>query len=434
MQVTDIRLGAFIWVTAGIVHAACNAPRQAGGGCYHGYVRLPSDRILIRSIRSVIICQQRRFSVDDRTINFISLLELLQKQNFKCQNCPRELFSARHLDHIIPVASGGPHTIANVQWLCIPCHKSKHNPNRSIRHSERDYYFDPDTTDPAQAVSSGWKPTLQWLEPALVYGGAHCKHLRAEALLAVRFANMNKLHIGFSKDIDLPNSGGFLFIDDEIPKIARARIFDVEEHSFNPLRHIDYRTARDLAVVLYSLSPQGENTLTVRNGKRALLQALLRANRLNRIEGDEEITAMIDDLLISPVLKRVLCNPENLHNTFSFNPRSVILARINRAELGEFDALVLGQFLIAQFKGQIVIPDFGFYGRDAHVSLIRQNRLIAGVNYLDELPLQLRRTALSVKDRVIGTALFDDAVLLAKYEGLTPTSNGFNDFVDKAIA
>jgi hypothetical protein len=53
------------------------------------------------------------------------------------------------------------------------------------------------------------------------------------------------------------------------------------------------------------------------------------------------------------------------------------LARINHAELGRFDALVLGLLLIAQFKGQLVIPSFGFYGRDAHVNLIEEGRLIA---------------------------------------------------------
>jgi hypothetical protein len=65
----------------------------------------------------------------------------------------------------------------------------------------------------------------------------------------------------------------------------------------------------------------------------------------------------IKDILISPVLKRVLCTP---NHEFSFNPRSVILARINRVELGKFDALVLGLFLISHFRGEIMVPDFGF--------------------------------------------------------------------------
>lgn len=65
---------------------------------------------------------------------------------------------------------------------------------------------------------------------------------------------------------------------------------------------------------------------------------------------------MIEDLLTSPVLRQVLCNATN----FPFKRGSVILARLNRAELGDFDALVLGLFLMLYFKGQIVVPDFGF--------------------------------------------------------------------------
>jgi hypothetical protein len=166
-----------------------------------------------------------------------------------------------------------------------------------------------------------------------------------------------------------------------VAEIPRARIFDPLRHCFNPLKDIDYKNARELADVLYTVSPQGENTLTVRNGKRAMLKALLNAKRLDKVQGDEEVSGMIDDLLASPVLTRVLCNPTN----FSFNPNSLILAKLDRAQLGEFDALVLGLLLIGHFKGQVVVPDFGFYGRDAHVSLIRENRLIAGVNFLGEL-------------------------------------------------
>jgi hypothetical protein len=62
---------------------------------------------------------------------------------------------------------------------------------------------------------------------------------------------------------------------------------------------------------------------------------------------------MVADLLASPVLSRVLCNPTN----FSFNPNSVILARLNRAELGDFDALILGLLLMAQCKRQVVVHD-----------------------------------------------------------------------------
>jgi hypothetical protein len=49
---------------------------------------------------------------------------------------------------------------------------------------------------------------------------------------------------------------------------------------------------------------------------------------LDEVRGDEEVNGMIDDLLASPVLRRVLCNPTN----FSFNPRSLIRAKIDRVE------------------------------------------------------------------------------------------------------
>ena len=83
---------------------------------------------------------------------------------------------------------------------------------------------------------------------------------------------------------------------------------------------------------------------------------------------------------MSPVLKRMFCGKPN----FTFTPRSMIVARVNRAELGDFDALVLGLLLMASYKGQVIVLDFGFYGRDAHISLIRENRLIAGVNFIGD--------------------------------------------------
>jgi hypothetical protein len=135
---------------------------------------------------------------------------------------------------------------------------------------------------------------------------------------------VNKLYVGFHKEVELPK-GGYLLIDDEVPDIPRARMFDVTKHSFNPLKGIDERRAQEIADVLYTIYPQGEQTLTVRNGKRSLAPALLEAERLDKMKGDEEVSGLIDDILFLPVLRRVLCNPTN----FSFKPNSVILARLN---------------------------------------------------------------------------------------------------------
>lgn len=239
---------------------------------------------------------------------------------------------------------------------------------------------------------------------------------------------MNKLYVGLNKKIELPEDG-FLFIDDQIPKGRKGRIFDPYKHSFNPLENIDHKKARQIADILYLIYPQGENTLTVRNGKRALLLSLLEAKRLDQIEGDEEVAGMLDDMLTSPVLQRVLCRTTN----FTFDPRTVSFARLNRSELGDFDALVLGLLLTAHFQGQVVLPDFGFYGRDVHLELIRQNRLIAGVNFLAELPPRLQQSVLLVKEKIACGAIVEDAETLARYAGHIPHTNAFNDFVARAV-
>jgi hypothetical protein len=255
------------------------------------------------------------------------------------------------------------------------------------------------------------------------------------ALLAVDRSPMkNQLHVGFKKKIEKPK-GWWLSIDDEVAEHPKGRVFDPLKHCFNPLRGLDYKRARELAELLYTISPQGDNTLTVRNGKRALLKALLKANRLDRVKGpkgDEEVGALIADILVSPVLRKVLCTDGQ---DFSFSgPNAKISARINRVELGDFDALVLGLLLMSHFEGQLVVPDLGFYGRDIHSRLIREERLIAGVNFLDELPHDLRKAVLLIGNKVPAGTTVEDAEELAKYERLPRRTNGFIDFVANATA
>jgi hypothetical protein len=102
-----------------------------------------------------------------------------------------------------------------------------------------------------------------------------------------------------------------------------------------------------------------------------MLRALMKADRLDHVRGDEEVSALIDDLLVSPVLRRVLCNPTN----FSFNPNSVIQARIDRVELGDFDALVLGLLLMSHTKSQLVVPEDFTVGTSTRGSSARNGSL-----------------------------------------------------------
>jgi hypothetical protein len=99
---------------------------------------------------------------------------------------------------------------------------------------------------------------------------------------------------------------------------------------------------------------------------------------------------------------------------FLRGPDAKISARINRAELGDFDALVLGLLLTSHFEGQVIVPDFGFYRRDFHSRQIHEERLIAGVNTLNELAPRLRRIALLIKEKQASGATVEDAEELAK--------------------
>ena len=269
----------------------------------------------------------------------------------------------------------------------------------------------------------------------------HALSRRTVALLAcLARPYMNRLEIGLSKKVFFPE-GGYFFIDDEVPDIPRARIFDPNEDCFNPLARRDYRKCCSLVENFDALFSRGEDTLTKDTGLDFISDALEgEAKSLEDLVPTPDKTSStghiwaygkLRRILRSPVLKRVLCSSGR---QFSFNPRSVILARINRAELGEFDALALGLFLISSFKGQVVIPDFGFYGRDIHTSLVRENRLVAGVNFLDELPDKLRQSVLLMNDKMPSGATYDDAQTLARYARLLPGTNEYNDFVHAAMA
>jgi hypothetical protein len=87
--------------------------------------------------------------------------------------------------------------------------------------------------------------------------------------------------------------------------------------------------------------------------------------------------------------------------------------RLDRKEIGDDDAKMVANILISQHVGQVVIEDFGFYAREHHARLIREERLIAAVNTLSELPEQLRKRAMQMPQLGKG-CIFKDAVVLAQ--------------------
>jgi hypothetical protein len=230
--------------------------------------------------------------------------------------------------------------------------------------------------------------------------------------LPLLLAHMNQLHIGFKRTVK-PH-GTCLFISDgvsEAPGKYRPKIFDPLKRSFNPLQGIDARKAQELAELIYTIYAEGSNTLTVRTGKWDLAPARLKAASLDKVRGSEEVEGVLGDLLFNPVVRNVRCGSRQ----FNFGENRTIVAKLDRSHIGDRAALIIGLFLISHFKGQLVIPDFGFYGRGAHASLLREGRLIAGVNFMDELAPKLRNSVLLIKDKEGSGAIADDAELVATY-------------------
>ena len=53
------------------------------------------------------------------------LIQLLQKQQWRCVVCAVSLEGGYHVDHIVPLAAGGSNWASNIQALCAPCNLSK---------------------------------------------------------------------------------------------------------------------------------------------------------------------------------------------------------------------------------------------------------------------------------------------------------------------
>jgi hypothetical protein len=67
------------------------------------------------------------------------------------------------------------------------------------------------------------------------------------------------------------------------------------------------------------------------------------------------------------------------------------------------------------------------------VSLLRDGRLIAGVNTLQELTPKLRQNVLLITDKVAAGTTYEDAETLAKYSRFVPGQGGFTDYVKTAM-
>jgi hypothetical protein len=110
------------------------------------------------------------------------------------------------------------------------------------------------------------------------------------------------------------------------------------------------------------------------------------------------------------------------------------MARLNGAELGGFDGLVLGLFPMAHFKGQDSRRGLRLLRtRRPHFTDPREPPHRRGELHARAIA-QLRRAALLIEDEEGNGTTYDDAVGLAKYERLAPHTTEWDGFVKETTA
>ena len=258
---------------------------------------------------------------------------------------------------------------------------------------------------------------------------------------------MNHLLLGTLPPLDVLTANinkPALLIDDG-PLIAafqkkfRAALFDPQRHSLDLYTGMDHRRAKAIAYAIYSADPEaGKSTLTIKYGRRKLARMIHEGQTLLTLHGDRkdpyvtDAIKTVDDVLLSPVLRNVLCGAPN----FEFG-RASIAAQLDRSKLGDDDALIIALILMALYPGHIILSDAGFYLRPMHSSLLRQERLTARLNTLGQVPGRLREELLMIPAKEGRGCTYKEAVVLANAKGLAPhhtkDDNAYNRFVRRTM-
>jgi 5-methylcytosine-specific restriction endonuclease McrA len=89
------------------------------------YVREYAKRNLEkRALRQRLRKARKKDIGGSHTIDQIK--EMLFKQKWKCAACQKSIKNERHIDHIVPISSGGSNDISNLQGLCPRCNQLKY--------------------------------------------------------------------------------------------------------------------------------------------------------------------------------------------------------------------------------------------------------------------------------------------------------------------
>lgn len=125
------------------------------------------------------------------------------------------------------------------------------------------------------------------------------------------------------------------------------------------------------------------------------------------------LRSKIGAMLTSPVVRNII---GTARTSFGFS-RNIVIADLNRAQLGSDAAYLLGSLLLTRAPGRVYLPNAGLYPPAIVGALLEQDRLTLGVSSLGELSGKLRTQALAIPEKIALACSQDDAEALAPYFG-----------------
>jgi 5-methylcytosine-specific restriction endonuclease McrA len=75
------------------------------------------------AVKNYVRTRRARIKGAECTLTAAESLAVLRAQRGRCAYCPGT--DDLELDHVVPIARGGAHAKANIQWLCGPCNRRK---------------------------------------------------------------------------------------------------------------------------------------------------------------------------------------------------------------------------------------------------------------------------------------------------------------------
>ena len=72
-------------------------------------------------------CEKHRYNRDRSRAARRQRLRIVRRDGYRCRRCGKLLAGTTdtHVDHIVPLAFGGPTTDSNLQTLCAACNMAK---------------------------------------------------------------------------------------------------------------------------------------------------------------------------------------------------------------------------------------------------------------------------------------------------------------------